>query len=275
MRDTDFVTPFFDYEQRGWKVNLIGATEFDGIPAIGLELTRDDGQSETWYLDPETYLEFARRSPGSDFGNPMPQRTFFDDFRKVGDVTIPHLVETEWYTRHRAMKVAKIETNVPIDDAIFSMPAPPGMALVLKMVGDWKVAAKTRQQPGAPWQDSETTSKIEKQLRGAAIQEATTTSSNALVRTLSYDKFQEKYRLTSINDFTTHMDVQDGTFDDAGRLVLSNVATGTKWNAFGMTFHNRVAFFDITDDGFKVEEEISVDGGANWFLAYQATYSRP
>ena len=173
------------------------------------------------------------------------------------------------------MRIENIEVNAPIDVAIFKMPAPPGMGPLMSIVGEWTVAWQTRQQPGAPWQDAEVTSTIEKKLRGAALEESTQNGSgNEILRTFSYDQYKETYRLTSINDVTTHMDIAEGTFNDDGRLVVTNVETDTPWTGFGMTFYNRVSFFDLTENGLQAEVEISIDGGENWFVAGKATYSR-
>ena len=168
-----------------------------------------------------------------------------------------------------------VEINGMIESAMFKMPAPPGMEPLMNMVGEWKVAVQTRQQPGSDWVESETTATIEKKLRGATLEETTSNSGgNTIVRNFSYDKFQEKYRLTSINDSTTHMDVEDGVFDEDGRLVVSNVDTGTTWSGFGMTFHSRMSVFGISENAFQVEYETSIDGGENWFVSGKATYSR-
>ena len=102
---------------------LLGEVEVEGMPAVGVKITRDDGSEETWYLDPKTYLEMARDCPGSDFGRPMDQRTWFDDFREVDGVKLPFFTETQFYTRHRVMQIESVETNVEIDDALFAMPA--------------------------------------------------------------------------------------------------------------------------------------------------------
>ena len=40
LRDIDFATALFDYEERGFTAELIGETEIEGIPAIGIKLTR-------------------------------------------------------------------------------------------------------------------------------------------------------------------------------------------------------------------------------------------
>jgi hypothetical protein len=275
LREIDFATALFDYDERGFTAELIGETEIEGIPAIGIKLMRSEDSVDTWYLDPRTYLEIARESPGSDFGRPMPTRTFFDDFRKVEGLVIPHHVEGQWYTRDRVMTVESVELNAEIDDALFRIPAPNGMGPFVGLVGNWKVKTETRQQPGAPWQESEREGNIEAILRGALMQERFVTEGGTeVIWTLSFDSFHEKYRYTAIDGQRNQLDVREGTFDDDGKLVLSNMDTGTTWSGFGMTFHTRVTMFDIGDDAIKVHTELSTDGGENWFLAAKREYTR-
>ena len=91
---------------------------------------------------------------------------------------------------------------------------------------------------------------------------------------LSYDQFRKTYRYTQIVDSQNFLDVHEGDFNDEGVLVVSNVETGTTWSGFGMTFHARVSFLDISSDGFTIHTEISIDGGENWFLAVKEAYAR-
>jgi hypothetical protein len=275
LRDADFVNPFFDYRARGHEVKLIGKSEFEGVESIAIEVKRADGMSETWHLDPKTYLEFARESPGSDFGSPMPLRTYYDDFRTVDGVKMPFRIESQWYTRERIWNVDKIETNVPVDEKIFLMPPPMGMGPLLPLVGEWKVAVQQRQDPSAPWTDGARESTIEKLLGGAVLQERfATTDGNQVLRSYTYDRFRKRYRVTEVNDNTTFLDISDGELDPSGKLQVSDVASGTTYEGFGMVFNNRLSLFEITPDGFKTEEEVSMDGGKNWFVAGKATYTK-
>jgi len=275
MRDVEFATPFFDYQERGFTVKLIGETEIEGFPAIGIELTRPDETVDSWYLDPESYLELARASPGSDFGRAMPTLTFFDDFRELSGVMLPHYVESQWYTRSRILVAEKVTINSEIDDAIFAMPAKPGMGPLLDVAGDFKVAVAQRSQPGAPWQESERTGKVVSLVGGAILREEfASDAGDSGICNLSYDQFRETYRYTQIVDSQNFLDVLEGNFNDEGVLVLSNVETGTTWSGFGMTFNARVSYLDISADGFKLHTEISIDGGESWFLAVKQEYAR-
>ncbi len=273
--DAHFINPLWNYEELGMKAEYLGETEYEGVPALGIKLTRPDGAEETWYLDPETYLEYARTAPGSDFGRPLPQRTFFDDFRELQGVKIPYLVETQWYTRDRVMNVAKVEVNADIDPGIFSMPAPEGMADLLNMVGSWKVAVAQRSRPGGPLNESELEIEIGSVMDGRVIESHyTTEDGQEIMWSLSYDTFRDAYRLTEFTSGSGYMDIQQGTFDDAGKLTLSNVETDTSFKIADLTVHARFHVSEITPDSFKIEREASIDGGENWWVAATEVYTR-
>ena len=65
-----------------------------------------------------------------------------------------------------------------------------------------------------------------------------------------------------------------GELGEDGRIVVSNVDTGTSWSRRGTTYHSRASIHEISEDGFKVEYETSTDGGETWFVGTKATYSR-
>ncbi|RMH20887.1 MAG: DUF1579 domain-containing protein [Acidobacteria bacterium] len=274
-RDAEMTTPFFDYREKGHKVKLAGAVTIDGLETLALELERADGSRETWYLDPETYLEVARDSPASDFGRPAEQRTYYDDFRRVGEVVMPFFVESQWYTRDRVMAIAEVEINPEIDDELFRMPLPIGMGPLRALAGTFEVAVASRQQPGAPLEESQRRSTIVSLLGGGLLEERyATADGNQVVRTLSYDRYRKRYQLTQINDATTLLDVQRGDFDDQGRLVLTNLDTGTPLEMFGLTIHERCSIQDVTEQGFTLIRELSIDGGESWFEAEKSVYAR-
>jgi hypothetical protein len=273
-READFTTPLFDYRERGHTVELLGEVDFDGLPAIGIQVDRGDELREIWYLDPETYLEMGRVSPGSDWIGEVERTTYYDDFREVAGVKVPFYTQSQWYTRDRVFEVSSIETNVEIDDALFDMPLPPGMGPLASLVGTWSVALQQRQQPGADWEESERTSTIDSHLRGGLLQERWESQGVEAVRMYTFDKFREKYRVTQIDAHRTMLDVKEGGMDEEGKLIVSNMESGTTVKAFGMQFHGRLSIFDIAADSFQVEYETSIDGGENWFVNAKATYTR-
>ena len=275
VRDADFPTPLFDHEERGHRLQLLGERARDGEPTIAIEVERKDGYAETWYLDPRTFLDVGRDSPGSAFGDLVPMRTYHDDFRTVAGVQVPFRIESQWNVQERVLTVTDVQVDVALDDASFHPPRPPGMEPLEPLVGTWRVVASSAQHPGAPWRDTERRSTIERRLGGALLEERfTTASGQEVVRSYTYDRYRKEYRITEISDGTNYLDVQEGAFDAQGRLVASNVDTGTAIESGGREVHVRLTLSDITGDGFKTQKELSTDGGATWSVAAKSTYTR-
>ena len=92
--------------------------------------------------------------------------------------------------------------------------------------------------------------------------------------TLSFDTFRKVYRLTEFSSSAGYMDIEEGTFDDAGKLTLSNVATELPYLVADLTVFSRFSVSELSADGFKIEREASIDGGESWFVAVEEVYTR-
>ena len=277
MQKLDFESPFFDYAKKGYQVELLENGDLEGQEALRLKLVRTEGgDEETWYLDPDTYLEMGFDATGSDFGAPRPQRTFFDDYREVNGVQIPFYSEAQWYTRLRIFEVENITINPEIDSKIFSMPIPEGMDALPDLTGDWKVAVEQQAFPGGPWTQSERTSSMTSRLRGAILEESyVDENSSPTVRQITWDSLRKQYQITHIDDGLGMLDVQRGGAMEEGKLVVSNAETGTPLKFDETLIHLRTTYSEISTDGFKVEIATSQDGGQNWAPTLRMTYSRP
>jgi hypothetical protein len=149
------------------------------------------------------------------------------------------------------------------------------MGPLLSLAGEWTVAFSRRPQDDAPWQDGERDSSIDSSLGGGLLQERYKSTEGAdVLRSFSFDRYRKRYRITDINEQQTYLDILDGDFDATKRLVATDIDTGTPALMFGLTIHSRLAVFDIGPDSFKVEEDYSIDGGANWVNVLKATYTR-
>jgi hypothetical protein len=260
------------------RIELVGPTTLEGQPALELRVIRSGDVEETWYLDPRTYRELARRSMGSDFGSPAEQWSWYSDFRPVdGGIVLPHRIETDYGTRHRAMQVERVRVNATIDDALFAMPPVDGMEPLAPLVGTWRVTVETRQDPRQPWETSETTSTIRSPVRGLLVEELTYVDHGdrtTVVRSWSWDRFRQRYRVTLFDSFTTYQNVLEGTLAD-GALAATNMETKTAWSGFGLpAIHARLMTHAITPDGFKIDSDLSFDGGTSWLTFARFTYVR-
>ncbi|MGH9868063.1 MAG: DUF1579 family protein [Candidatus Polarisedimenticolia bacterium] len=275
QRELDFPTPFFDHQQRGIQVDLLGPTQLEDRKVIALSVRRTDGLSETWYLDPETFLETARESPGSDFGMPTTLRTWYTDFRPSAGVRLPFRVEHQWNNREQVLEIESVRVNVPVDAASFRMPPRPGMDRLLPLAGEWSVAVSQRFHDGAPWRESRRTSRIDALLGDALLQERfASTTGHEVLRSISYDRALEQYRVTEIGEASGRLEVLQGAMDDGQRLVVSDLETGTAARGHTGRVHERLIWSGIGPNGFRSEKEISTDGGREWLVVAKSVYTR-
>ena len=117
--------------QSGLKVELLGSGKVGDASTVDLKLTFADGRSETWHLDPETWLEVAVDSTIHDFsqmGEPMEQRAFFGDFRPIGGLMVPHRMSFEFGARLEEVQVQRVELNPDLPMERFDMPEPSPVA---------------------------------------------------------------------------------------------------------------------------------------------------
>lgn len=130
-REAIFAPPLFDHAERGISVELAGEGDVEGTPTVDLRLSFPDGAEEIWHLDRESWLEVAVDATIVDFTqgpNPLRRRSFFDDFRAVGGLVLPHQVDHEFGARLEAMTVERVRLDPPLTAADFAAPAPPAPA---------------------------------------------------------------------------------------------------------------------------------------------------
>ncbi len=276
----DFDTPIVDWREKGHTVTLAGRDDLDGIDVWRLEVARAEGFAETWFIDAGTWLEAGKIGPAHDFGQAAEARTWFDDFRPVAGVMIPHVVESEYFIRHRRLEIEAVEANPELPPGHFSMPPLPGMEKLAAMAGDWQVKVEFKPHPRAPWQDGGATeAALTPRLDGVALDETITTAlfgrTVRTVRTWSWDRFAGRYRIASLDDFTSHLNVFEGDWGEDGRLVAGNAATGTRTVVAGEPVGERLVLHSLTPDGFTVEHESTPDGGETWNADVRLTYTRP
>jgi hypothetical protein len=274
MADAHFVNPIFEAEAQGHQVELIGEEDFDGEDTYHLKVTLASGAEEHWYLSRDTFLEFARTYTASDFGNPLPGRRYFADFRTVGGLTLPHRIEDEFGTRHRVMEVESVQVNPNLDAVRFAMPIPEGMAALAPLVGEWAVTVSLSPYPGAPPVDLPGSATLRSLFDGGLLEEELvyTLQGSKIVnrRHWSYDRFGKVYRLLTYDNFSYHPGLSEGTLEEGVLTLLSK----TPWQQQGQSQLDRRKVSEISAAGFTVVEEVSNDGGESWQPGVRLRYER-
>jgi hypothetical protein len=125
--DADFDGPLVDYKEKGNKVEYLGHDIVDGDDALRLKVTLKNGDIVYYYLDPDTYLEIRTERQEFIRGSVQENVTDLGSYKPVGGVMFPFSVSggpkndpTSWQT----VTYQKIETDVPLQDSDFAVPAP-------------------------------------------------------------------------------------------------------------------------------------------------------
>jgi hypothetical protein len=277
--DADFLGPLVDSEAKGHQLELVGWSDFDGIPVWEIHVTRADGGEETWSLNADTYLPVSRVSPTTDWGVAHERTTFFDDWRPVSGVQIPHYVEHDFFIRHQVLQVEEAKVDVALGDDVFTAPTPEPLLALAPLAGDWAVKVETRPapSPNAPWAESAGRSTITPEAGGKLLTERLRTEAQGRpatsFRTWSYDTAESAYRLTHFDDIGGRTEVFVGGpgAETDGRWIFTD-RTGTAPPEPPNPLQ-RWSVHDVTGDGFVMEQEISLDQGETWIAMLRLSYS--
>ena len=117
-------SPLFDYEAKGTRIELGTPVTEAGRKLHHLIVTPKASPAMHYYLDAETGLEAKMVIDTEDSGQTIRMEMRFSDFRPVEGRMVPFTVTQFVNGKPVAeMNFEKIEFNVPIDDAVFKMPA--------------------------------------------------------------------------------------------------------------------------------------------------------
>lgn len=270
IQKAEFATTLFHYKEIGYKAEFKGKISVEGEEVFHVELTKPNGQIDTWYLNSETYLEYISKSTWSDFGGPCEQESFYSDFRKVGDITIPFVIEREFASRIREISIEKVEFNLKLDKEIFEVPKSEAIKQLKVLEGEWNVKVDVLGRRG--WQTADNTSSSIKYLKNFNLLQEDMTYSNGFPVTVmnswTFDAELKKYKISSFNSFDSKMNIYEGEFKD-GALVYLSSNTGEEQKSI-----KKYIIKDISEKAFNIEVSVSNDNAQNWKLIEKFYYSR-
>lgn len=170
MEGADIEGPLVDYAKKGHALRYLGVEDVDGTAAHKLVVTRKNGDTTTFFLDPATFLEIRVENQRTINGALDETVVDLGEWGEVGGVLLPFAYEAgpkrsreRWQSRYETTDV-----NVTVNDAVFTMPqgtaTPPPVPLAAGMprVPTMKVAA------AAPVVDGGTISGLNARNIGAA-----------------------------------------------------------------------------------------------------------
>jgi hypothetical protein len=114
-----------DYAAKGEKVGLEGVEQVEGHDAYNLKVTDSAGHSRHVWIDAANFLEVKVEGvPRRLDGKYHPVATYLRDYRNVGGLVMPYLMETavDGVKDKEKIEIETIVSNPKLDDSRFAMP---------------------------------------------------------------------------------------------------------------------------------------------------------
>jgi hypothetical protein len=120
----DFDGSLVDWQKKGNKLEYLGTEDVDGTQAHKIKLTRQSGDTEYVYLDPDHFLEIRLLSQRTEHGVTIETETDLGDYEKIQGVYVPFSVDfgRKGSTDRQKLIVSSAKINGKADDALFNLP---------------------------------------------------------------------------------------------------------------------------------------------------------
>jgi hypothetical protein len=122
--DADIDGPLVNYQQKGNKVEYAGTDSVEGTDTYKLRVTSPNGEVRTYYMDQDSYVPIKVDLRRIVRGAEREYELWPGDYKQSGGVYFPYSLEinTKRSQFRQKYNYDKIETNVPLDDAMFVKP---------------------------------------------------------------------------------------------------------------------------------------------------------
>ena len=122
-READFDGMLYNYEEKGYKAELIGAEDMEGTEVFKIKLSGDDGNIYYHYIDSENFVLLKKTSKMKMGDSEIETDTYFSNYKEKDGIVLAYSVEnrTNGQTASQ-VNIVEVIFDVDIDDSIFAMP---------------------------------------------------------------------------------------------------------------------------------------------------------
>lgn len=116
----------FNWKEKGHQVELLGKESVEGTDSWKLKVTRKSGEVTYVWLEAETLVQIKSEGKRKRGDQEFEFEASYGDYKEVDGLLFAHSIEQKpkGAPAGSTITIEKIELNVPIDDAVFKMPAP-------------------------------------------------------------------------------------------------------------------------------------------------------
>jgi hypothetical protein len=123
--DADMDGPLVNYKDKGHKAELVGHDSVEGTDCFKIKLSMKNGDVRYYYLDADSFLELKLEVQTTIRGALQESELYYGDYEQVNGIYYPFAIEQaqKGSASRSQISVEKIEQNVDVEDARFTMPA--------------------------------------------------------------------------------------------------------------------------------------------------------
>jgi len=123
--DADLDGPLVDYKEKGHRAELVGHDSVEGTDCFKIKLSMKNGDVRYYYLDADSYLELKLEIQTTIRGALQESEMYYGDYEQVNGIYYPFAIEQaqKGSASRTQISVEKVEQNVLLEDAHFSLPA--------------------------------------------------------------------------------------------------------------------------------------------------------
>jgi outer membrane lipoprotein-sorting protein len=122
--NADIDGQLWQYKEKGYQLALEGTEEVNGNECYVLKLTKKNGNTDYYYLNKVSYLVRKVRTTADINGTPMGVDVLLSNYQEVDGYMMPFTTEQQLNGQTMmTFQLEKMETNMEMDDSIFSKPA--------------------------------------------------------------------------------------------------------------------------------------------------------
>jgi Outer membrane lipoprotein-sorting protein len=125
VADADIDGQLIDYKNKDHRAEFIGHDSVEGTDCYKIKLTLSNNDVRYYYIDTDSFLELKVETERNIRGTVRYTEIYYGDYDQVDGIYFPFAFEQERKGSSFRVKytVDKIELNVPLSDAMFSIPS--------------------------------------------------------------------------------------------------------------------------------------------------------
>jgi len=124
VEEADIDGQLVDYKNKDHRAELVGHDSVEGTDCYKIKLSLANGDVCYYYIDADSFLDLKVETERNIRGTVHYEETLYGDYEEINGVYYPFAIETgtKGEPEHQRYTVEKVQVNLPLSDARFSMP---------------------------------------------------------------------------------------------------------------------------------------------------------